>query len=92
MTDFIGDDGGDSGYFILRTMKGDQLFLKITGNAQKKVGEDLADYQATGRIIGGTVAVEGDYQYTSKFNRNKGVIQPIMSKLRYKIVAKDDKK
>ena len=92
MTDFIGDDGGDSGYFILRTMKGDQLFLKITGNAQKKVGEDLADYQATGRIIGGTVAVEGDYQYTSKFNRNKGVIQPIMSKLRYKIVAKDAKK
>ena len=69
--------------------------LKINSNSQKKAGEDLAHAQATGRIVGGTgalVAVEGDYQYTSKFNRNKGVIQPIMNKLRYKIVAKDAKK
>ena len=95
MTDFIDYDGSASGYIIFNTEKGDQFFLKVTGNSQKKVGEDLADGQATGRIIGGTgalVAAEGDYQSITKFNRNKGVIQPIMKKLRYKIVAKDAKK
>ena len=95
MTDYIDHDGSVFGYLIFSTEKGDQLFLKINSNSQKKAGEDLAHAQATGRIVGGTgalVAVEGDYQYTSKFNRNKGVIQPIMNKLRYKIVAKDAKK
>ena len=59
------------------------------------MGEDLSDYQGTGRIIGGTgalIAVEGDYQYVGKFNRDKEIIQPIMNKLRYKIVDKDAKK
>ena len=74
MTDYIDHDGSVSGYIIFNTEKGDQLFLKITGNAQKKVGEDLADDQYTGRIIGGTgslVAAQGDYQCVSKFNRDK---------------------
>ena len=95
MTDYIDNDGSSSGYIIFNTEKGDQLFLKITGNSQKKVGEDLPDDQSTGRIIGGTgalVALEGDYQFVGKFNRNKGMIQPIINKLRYKIVAKDAKK
>ncbi len=95
MADFIDHDGSASGYLIFSTAKGDQLFLKVTGNSQRKVDEDLADGQATGRIIGGTgalVAAEGDYQSITKFNRNKGVIQPIMKKLRYKIVDKDAKK
>ena len=95
MTDFIDHDGSVSGYIIFNTEKGDQLILKFTGNSQKKVGEDLADDQYTGRVIGGVgdlSAVEGDYQYTSKFNRNKGVIQPIMNKLRYKIVDKGARK
>ena len=95
MADFIDHDGSDSGYFILRTTKGDQLILKFTGNSQKKVGEGLADDQSTARIIGGTgalVAVEGDYQYVGNFNRDKEIIKPIMNKLRYKIVAKDVKK
>ena len=94
-TDYIDHDGSVSGYIIFNTEKGDQLILKFTGNAQKKVGEDLADYQATGRVIGGVgdlSAVEGDYQYTSKFNRDKEIIKPIMNKLRYKIVGKDAKK
>ena len=94
-TDYIDHDGSVSGYAIYTTEKGDQLFLKITGNAQKKVGEDLAYSQGTGRIIGGTgalIAVEGDYQYVGKFNRDKEIIQPIMNKLRYKIVDKDAKK
>ena len=95
MTDYIDEDGSVSGYRIFSTEKGDQLFFKVTANSQKKLGEDLSDYQSTGRIIGGTgalVAAEGDYQSIAKFNRNRGVIQPIMKKLRYKIVAKDAKK
>ena len=95
MTDFIDHDGSVSGYIIFNTEKGDQLILKFTGNSQKKVGEDLADDQYTGRVIGGVgdlSAVEGDYQYTSKFNRDKEIIKPIMNKLRYKIVDKDAKK
>ena len=95
MTDFIDHDGSRSGYLIFSTAKGDQLFLKVTANSQKKVGEDLADGQETGRVIGGTgalVAAEGDYQSITKFNRNKGVIQPIMKKLRYKIVDKGARK
>ena len=95
MTDYIDHDGSVFGYLIFSTEKGDQLFLKINSNSQKKAGEDLAHSQATGRIIGGTgalVAVEGDYQYTSKFNRNKEIAQLIMNKLRYKIVDKDAKK
>ena len=94
-TDYIGHDGSVSGYAIYTTEKGDQLFLKVTANSQKKVGEDLSDYQGTGRIIGGTgalAAVEGDYQYIAKFNRDKEIINPIMEKLRYKIVGKDAKK
>ena len=95
MTDYIDHDGSVFGYLIFSTEKGDQLFLKINSNSQKKAGEDLAHAQATGRIVGGTgalVAVEGDYQYTSKFNRDKEIIKPIMNKLRYKIVDKDAKK
>ena len=95
MTDYIDHDGSQSAYSIFTTAKGDQLFLKDTANTQKKVGEDLADSQHTGRIIGGTgslSAVEGDYQYVGKFNRDKEIIQPIMNKLRYKIVDKDAKK
>ena len=95
MTDFIDHDGNRSGYLIFSTAKGDQLFLKVTANSQKKVGEDLADGQETGRVIGGTgalVAAEGDYQSITKFNRDKGIIKPIMNKLRYKIVDKDVKK
>ena len=95
MTDYIGHDGSLSGYYVYSTEKGDQLFLKVTANSQKKVGEDLSDYQSTGRIIGGAgalAAVEGDYQALAKFNRDKGIIKPIMEKLRYKIVAKDAKK
>ena len=95
MTDYIDHDGSSSGYIIFNTEKGDQLFFKVTANSQKKLGEDLSDDQSTGRIIGGTgalVAAEGDYQSIDKFNRNRGVIQPIMKKLRYKIVAKDAKK
>ena len=95
MTDYIDNDGSSSGYIIFNTEKGDQLFLKITGNSQKKVGEDLSDIQAVGRIIGGygdLSAAEGDYQYVGKFNRDKEIIQPIMNKLRYKIVDKDAKK
>ena len=95
MADCIDHDGSASGYHIYSTAKGDQLILKFTGNSQRKVDEDLADGQATGRIIGGTgalIAVEGDYQYVGKFNRDKEIIQPIMNKLRYKIVDKDAKK
>ena len=95
MADCIDHDGSASGYLIFSTAKGDQLFLKVTGNSQRKVDEDLADGQATGRIIGGTgalVAAEGDCQSITKFNVNRGVIQPIMNKLRYKIVDKDAKK
>ena len=95
MTDFIDHDGSVSGYYVYSTEKGDQLFLKVTGNSQRKVGEDLADNQQTGRFIGGTgalAAVEGDYQYIAKFNRDKGIIKAIMEKLRYKIVDKDAKK
>ncbi len=95
MTDYIGHDGSVSGYAIYTTEKGDQLFLKVTANSQKKVGEDFADNQLTGRVIGGTgdlAAVEGDYQYIAKFNRDKEIIKPIMEKLRYKIVAKGAKK
>ena len=95
MTDYIDHDGSFQGYGVFMTAKGDQLFLKITGNAQKEVDEDSADGQITGRIIGGTgalAAVEGDYQYVGKFNRDKGIIKPTMDKLRYKIVAKDAKK
>ena len=95
MTDYIDHDGSQSAYSIFTTAKGDQLFLKITGNAQKKVNEDSADGQGTGRVIGGTgslSAVEGDYQYVGKFNRDKEIIKPIMEKLRYKIVAKGAKK
>ena len=95
MADFIDHDGSDSGYIIFNTEKGDQLILKFTGNSQKKVGEDLADDQYTGRVIGGVgdlSAVKGDYQYTSKFNRDKEIIKPIMNKLRYKIIDKDAKK
>jgi len=36
---------------IFSTAKGDQLFLKVTGNSQRKVDEDLADVRGTGRII-----------------------------------------
>ena len=95
MADCIDHDGSASGYYIFGTANGDQLFLKVTGNSQRKVDEDLADGQATGRIIGGTgalVAAEGDCQSITKFNVNRGVIQPIMNKLRYKIVDKDAKK
>ena len=95
MTDYIDHDGSVSGYAIYTTEKGDQLFLKITGNAQKKVNEDSADGQVTGRVIGGTgslSAAEGDYQSRAKFNRDKEIIKPIMNKLRYKIVDKDAKK
>ena len=95
MTDYIDHDGSVSGYDIYTTEKGDQLILKFTGNSQKKVGEDLADSQQTGRFIGGTgalAAVDGDYQYVGKFNRDKEIIKPIMNKLRYKIIDKDAKK
>ena len=95
MTDFIDHDGSVSGYIIFNTEKGDQLILKFTGNSQKKVGEDLADTQQTGRFIGGTgalAAVEGDYQLVGKFNRDKEIVQLIMYKLRYKIVDRDAKK
>ena len=95
MTDYIDHDGSQSAYIIFNTEKGDQLFLKFTGNSQRKEGEDLADNQQTGRFIGGTgalAAVEGDYQYIAKFNRDKEIIKPIMEKLRYKIVDKDAKK
>ena len=95
MADFIDHDGANFSYVILHTDKGSQLILKFTGNAQMKVGEDLADDQYTGRVIGGVgdlSAVEGDYQYVGKFNRDKEIIQPIMHKLRYKIVDRDAKK
>ena len=95
MADYIDHDGSMSGYYVYSTEKGDQLFLKVTANSQKKAGEDLSDAQGTGRIIGGTgalAAVEGDYQYIAKFNRDKEIIKPIMEKLRYKIVDKDAKK
>ena len=94
-TDYIDHDGSVSGYAIYTTEKGDQLFLKITGNAQKKVNEDSADGQVTGRVIGGTgslSAAEGDYQSRAKFNRDKEIIKPIMNQLRYKIVDRDAKK
>ena len=95
MTDYIDHDGSKQGYVIFITAKGDQLFLKYTGNSQKKAGEDLSDSQDTGRIIGGEgslAAIEGDYQYVGKFNRHKEIIKPIMNKLRYKNVDKDAKK
>ena len=95
MRDHIDHDGSISGYDIYTTEKGDQLFFKITGNSQRKVGEDLADEHVTGRIIGGTgalAAVEGGYQEVGKHNRHKKLIKPIMQRLRYKIVAKDAKK
>ena len=95
MTDYIDHDGSFQGYGIFMTAKGDQLILKFTGNAQMKVGEDLADDQYTGRVIGGAgdlSAAEGDYQYVGKCNRDKEIIKLIMNKLRYKIVAKDAKK
>ena len=92
MRDYIDHGGSISGYDIYTTEKGDQLFFKITGNSQKKAGEDLADEQVTGRIIGGTgalIAVEGDYQEEGKHNRHKKLIK---QRLRYKIVDKDAKK
>ena len=95
MTDDIDHDGSLSGYYIYSTAKGDQLFLKVSGNSQKKAGEDLADYQATGRIIGGTGAlsgVEGDYQSLAKFNRNKETIKISAHRLRYKSVEKNSEK
>ena len=95
MMDFIDHDGSVSGYYVYSTEKGDQLFLKFTGNSQKKVGEDLADGQQTARFIGGTgalAAVEGDSQLVVKFNRDKEIAQLIMNKLRYKIVDKGAKK
>ena len=95
MRDHIDHGGSISGYDIYTTEKGDQLFFKITGNSQRKVGEDLADEHVTGRIIGGTgalAAVEGGYQEVGKHNRHKKLIKPIMQRLRYKIVAKDAKK
>ena len=94
MTDYIDHDGSHSGYDIFNTAKGNQLFVKSTGNSQKKVGEVLADYQGTGRIIGGTgalAAIEGDYQYLGNFNRDKKIVKSIR-KLRYKIIDKDAKK
>lgn len=54
MTDDIDHDGSLSGYYIYSTAKGDQLILKVSGNSQKKAGEDLAYHQETGRIISGT--------------------------------------
>lgn len=95
MTDNIDHDGFGSGYVIFTTTKGDKIFLNVSGNSQKAVGEDLADTQSTGRIIGGTgnlAAAEGDYQYIGKFNRQKEVIQPVTNILRYKIAGKDFKK
>ncbi|MEC8882092.1 MAG: hypothetical protein VX737_02265 [Pseudomonadota bacterium] len=53
MADYIDHDGSFLGYLIYNTEKGDRLFLKITANSQKKVGEDLSDIQAVGRILGG---------------------------------------
>ena len=95
MTDYIDHDGGEQGYDIFNTDKGDQLFIKYTANSQKMAGEDFADYQATGRIIGGTgslAAAEGGSQTIGKFNRHKEIINTIIFKIRYKIVSEDTKK
>ncbi len=95
MTDYVDHDGTHQGYGVFMTEKGDQVFVKFTGNSQMKEGEDLAKDQSTGRIIGGVGALsaaEGNYQYLDRFNRHKEIIKPVMDKLRYKIVAKDAKK
>ena len=95
MGDYIDHDGGAQGYNIFNTEKGDQLFVKYTANSQKMAGEDFADYQNTGRIIGGTgalAAAEGDTQYIGKFNRHKEIINTIIFKIRYKIASEDTKK
>ncbi|MEJ6540286.1 MAG: hypothetical protein QNL94_07840 [Halioglobus sp.] len=95
ISDYIDHDGFSSGYTVFTTGKGEKIFVKWGMNSQKEKGKDLASYQATGRILGGTgnySAAKGTYQSKGYFDMQKELINVNRILLRYKISIEAPKK